>query len=131
MAIYTQRQNLTHPQLKRQHSAEPLSQAQPSASTSASPHSGTPAPAEASSSGPSGSGNATHSSADAMTTDESVASPFKKHRASLPGFDSDVRKSLGQALVGGKERGNSEGMIPGATTTTLESRMEEDEDEEL
>jgi hypothetical protein len=61
-----------------------------------------------------------------MTTDESVASPFKKHRASLPGFDSDVRKSLGQALVGGKERGNSEGMVPGAAT--LESRMEEDEE---
>jgi hypothetical protein len=36
-----------------------------------------------------------------------------------------VRKSLGQALLGGKERGNSDGMIPAAT---LESRMEEDEE---
>jgi hypothetical protein len=55
-----------------------------------------------------------------------VASPFKKHRASLPGFDENVRKSLGQALMGAqKERGNSEGTIP---TTTVESRMEEDEE---
>jgi hypothetical protein len=110
-------------QLKRQHSAEPLSQAQASGSTSASPHSSTPVPAEASSSGTTTAAGG--SGGDAMTTDESVASPFKKQRASLPGFDSDVRKSLGQALVGGKERGNSEGMIPGSA---LESRMEEDEE---
>jgi hypothetical protein len=64
-----------------------------------------------------------------MTPDESVASPFKKQRASLPGFDSDVRKSLGQALVGGgKERGLSEGMVPSGAMTALESRMEEDEE---
>ncbi|KAF1932847.1 uncharacterized protein M421DRAFT_53792 [Didymella exigua CBS 183.55] len=58
--------------------------------------------------------------------ESSVASPFKKHRASLPGFDENVRKSLGQALMGAqKERGNSEGTIP---TTTSESRMEDDEE---
>ena len=116
---------LTTPQLKRQHSAEPLPHAQASGSTSASPHSGTPAPAEASSSGTTTTMTTGTTAGDAMATDESVASPFKKHRASLPGFDSDVRKSLGQALVGGKERGNSEGMVP---TAALESRMEEDEE---
>lgn len=58
--------------------------------------------------------------------ESSVASPFKKHRASLPGFDENVRKSLGQALLGAqKERGNSEGTIP---ATMIESRMEEDDE---
>lgn len=62
----------------------------------------------------------------AADTESSIASPFKKHRASLPGFDENVRKSLGQALLGAqKERGNSEGTIP---TTTTESKMEEDEE---
>lgn len=55
-----------------------------------------------------------------------MASPFKKHRASLPGFDENVRKSLGQALLGAqKERGNSEGTIP---TATAESKMEDDDE---
>lgn len=58
--------------------------------------------------------------------ESSIASPFKKQRASLPGFDDNVRKSLGQALMGAqKERGNSEGNIP---TTNLETKMEEDEE---
>jgi hypothetical protein len=52
-----------------------------------------------------------------------VASPFKKQRASLPGFDDSVRKSLGAALMGTKERGNSEGNVP-----ALETKMEEDEE---
>jgi hypothetical protein len=69
------------------------------------------------------------SSASAIATadaESSIASPFKKQRASLPGFDENVRKSLGQALLGAqKERGNSEGTIP---TTTMESKMEEDEE---
>jgi hypothetical protein len=56
--------------------------------------------------------------------DASIASPFKKQRASLPGFDESVRRSLGQALMGTpKERGNSEGNI-----ATLETKMEEDEE---
>lgn len=53
-----------------------------------------------------------------------MASPFKKQRASLPGFDDNVRKSLGQALLSAqKERGNSEGNIP-----TIETKMEEDDE---
>jgi hypothetical protein len=58
--------------------------------------------------------------------ESSIASPFKKQRASLPGFDDNVRKSLGQALMGTpKERGNSEGNIP---SSNLETKMEEDEE---
>jgi hypothetical protein len=58
--------------------------------------------------------------------ESSIASPFKKQRASLPGFDETVRKSLGQALMGSqKERGNSEGNIP---STSLETKMEEDDE---
>ena len=59
-----------------------------------------------------------------LSTENSIASPFKKQRASLPGFDDNVRKSLGQALMSAqKERGNSEGNIP-----TIETKMEEDEE---
>ncbi|KAJ4349163.1 hypothetical protein N0V95_004805 [Ascochyta clinopodiicola] len=106
--------------LKRQHSAEPLGRGVSAGeSSSGSPLSGTPAPgsstAEASTSAP--------TPGDA---ESSIASPFKKHRASLPGFDENVRKSLGQTLLGAqKERGNSEGTIP---TTTVESKMEEDDE---
>lgn len=87
---------------------------------SGSPVSGTPAP------GNSGGEGSASSSAPAEG-ESSIASPFKKHRASLPGFDENVRKSLGQALLGAqkKERGHSEGTIP---TTTTEARMEEDEE---
>jgi hypothetical protein len=111
-------------QLKRQHSAEPLGRATaPSAPESVSPMSGTPAPT--------GSG-AEASSSTVKTTAElgpeaSIASPFKKQRASLPGFDDNVRKSLGQALLSAqKERGNSEGNIP--TTNLQETKMEEDDE---
>ena len=111
---------LTSSQLKRQHSAEPLNRGPPAGeSSSGSPVSGTPGP---------GSSTAEASSSGTATADieSSVASPFKKHRASLPGFDESVRKSLGQALLGAqKGRGNSEGTIP---ATTAESNMEEDEE---
>ncbi|KAF3007386.1 hypothetical protein E8E13_001268 [Curvularia kusanoi] len=84
--------------LKRQHSAEPLARA----------------------------GEGSSSMTATADTESNIASPFKKHRASLPGFDENVRKSLGQALLGTqKERGNSEGTIP---ATTVESKMEDDEE---
>ena len=81
--------------------------------------SGTPAP------DPMSPGEASSSKAPAeLSTEGSIASPFKKQRASLPGFDDNVRKSLGQALLSAqKERGNSEGNIP-----TIETKMEEDEE---
>ncbi|OAL00643.1 hypothetical protein IQ06DRAFT_293927 [Phaeosphaeriaceae sp. SRC1lsM3a] len=111
--------------LKRQHSAEPLGRpAAPTASdASGSPLSGTPIPGITTT-------EATSSTTSAKAPDSgpeaSIASPFKKQRASLPGFDDNVRKSLGQALMGAqKERGNSEGHIP---TTSLETKMEEDEE---
>ncbi|KAF2007094.1 hypothetical protein P154DRAFT_420919 [Amniculicola lignicola CBS 123094] len=122
--------------LKRQHSAEPLNR--PSASpaargTSGSPISGTPAaldntvvaePAVLKTVVP----------AD-LSTEGSIGSPFKKQRASLPGFDDSVRKSLGAALMGAtKERGNSEGSLPvtattgGASNSLAETKMEEDDE---
>lgn len=58
-----------------------------------------------------------------LGTEGTVGSPYKKQRASLPGFDDSVRKSLGAALMGAKERGNSEGSVP-----ALETKMEEDEE---
>ncbi|KAL6711260.1 hypothetical protein ACN47E_005791 [Coniothyrium glycines] len=111
--------------LKRQHSAEPLNRRAATASAeSASPLSGTPAPG-APAAESSGTAAASKPSAE-LSTEGSIASPYKKHRASLPGFDDNVRKSLGQALMGTqKERGNSDGNIP---TTTIESKMEEDEE---
>ncbi|XPS96463.1 hypothetical protein M3J09_005731 [Ascochyta lentis] len=106
--------------LKRQHSAEPLGRGPPAGeSSSGSPLSGTPAPG-------SSTGEASTSATATGEAESSMASPFKKHRASLPGFDENVRKSLGQTLLGAqKERGNSEGTIP---TSTMESKMEEDEE---
>ncbi|KAF2133438.1 hypothetical protein P153DRAFT_156955 [Dothidotthia symphoricarpi CBS 119687] len=108
--------------LKRQHSAEPLNRSlgSPMGDSSASPHSGTPAPgisvAEASSS----------ATATPAPDESSIASPYKKQRASLPGFDDQVRKSLGQVLMDAqKERGNSDGHIG---TSSLETKMEEDEE---
>lgn len=109
-------------QLKRQHSAEPLNQnASPAArDTSGSPVSGAPASAVAESSTA-----ATKSSAPDLGTEGTVGSPFKKQRASLPGFEDSVRKSLGAALLGvQKERGNSEGDVP----ASLEAKMEEDDE---
>ncbi|KAF1947599.1 hypothetical protein EJ02DRAFT_390623 [Clathrospora elynae] len=110
--------------LKRQHSAEPLRRpAAPVASdASGSPLSGTPAP-EPSSAAEASSTAAARTSTE-ISTNNSIASPFKKQRASLPGFDDNVRKSLGQALHSAqKERGNSEGIIP-----TIETKMEEDDE---
>ena len=62
-----------------------------------------------------------------LAADDSIGSPFKKQRASLPGFDESVRKSLGASLANAqKERGNSEGNIP--TPSIVESKMDEDEE---
>jgi len=62
-----------------------------------------------------------------LGTEGTVGSPFKKHRASLPGFDDGVRKSLGATLANAaKERGNSEGSIP-AGPSIEEVKMEEEE----
>ncbi|KAH9871896.1 hypothetical protein J1614_006154 [Plenodomus biglobosus] len=112
--------------LKRQHSAEPLGRptASPSADDSASPLSGTPAPGASSQAEASSSATVEKPSAQ-LTNESSIASPYKKHRASLPGFDDNVRKSLGATLLSAqKERGNSEGNIP----ATIEAKMEEDEE---
>jgi hypothetical protein len=60
-----------------------------------------------------------------------VGSPFKKQRASLPGFDDSTRKSLGAALLGAqKERGSSDGNVPSSSlgAPALETKMEEDEE---
>ncbi|KAL5117510.1 hypothetical protein ACEQ8H_004540 [Pleosporales sp. CAS-2024a] len=112
--------------LKRQHSAEPMGR--PNAASvsdaSASPLSGTPVPGVTTTDAPSSNNGA---KAPEPGPEASIASPFKKQRASLPGFDDNVRKSLGQALMGAqKERGNSEGNIP---SDSLEIKMEEGEEE--
>jgi len=115
-------------QLKRQHSAEPLNQAGApiSRGVSGSPISGAPVSigdtaAEAS--------TAPKTSVPDLSTEGTVGSPFKKHRASLPGFDDGVRKSLGATLANAsqKERGNSEGSIP-AAPSIAEAKMEEEEE---
>jgi hypothetical protein len=63
-----------------------------------------------------------------LDTEGTVGSPFKKHRASLPGFDESVRKSLGAALgiATVKERGNSESSIPPHSLS--ETKMDEDDE---
>ena len=67
------------------------------------------------------------SSVPDLATDSSVGSPFKKQRASLPGFDESVRKSLGATLANAqKDRGNSEGNIP--TPSIVETKMDEDDE---
>lgn len=65
-----------------------------------------------------------------LSTEGTVGSPFKKQRASLPGFDDTVRKSLGAALLGAqKERGSSEGTVPSSLgAPALETKMEEDDE---
>ena len=115
---------LTSYKLKRQHSAEPLHRPSPSpvGDMAGSPISGTPVL------GPSTTAEASSSTTKSPTdfsTESSIASPFKKQRASLPGFDDKVRKSLSQAILDAqnKERGGSEGNTP-----TLETKMEEDEE---
>ena len=118
---------LTIPQLKRQHSAEPL--AKPTASPAAransgSPISGTPALTTESSADmvPTKSASALPSD---LGTEGSVGSPFKKQRASLPGFDDGVRKSLGAALLGAKEKTDSVGGVPAGASGASEEKMEE------
>lgn len=75
-----------------------------------------------------------------LSTEGTVGSPFKKHRASLPGLDLGAKKSLAGALLGAKERVGSEGHLPaslneavggsaGAGVSGLETKMEEDEEE--
>ncbi|KAL5436346.1 hypothetical protein PMIN07_001725 [Paraphaeosphaeria minitans] len=110
--------------LKRQHSAEPLNQTGESANhgASGSPISGTPVPA-----GEIDSILAVKLSVPDLASETSVGSPFKKQRASLPGFDEGVRKSLGATLAEAqKERGNSEGHLP--TPSIVETKMEEDDE---
>ena len=136
------------PQLKRQHSAEPLTH--PTDPTtrnpSASPISGTPlAPTDTPTDHlPSSSSSAAPPKSSlpdlASDTGASVGSPFKKQRASLPGFDEGVRKSLGATLAASaqKERGNSEGGLgmgmglgmggASASAGLAETRMEEDDE---
>lgn len=91
---------------------------------SGSPKSGTPAasaPIKAEAS------TTAKTSVPDLKTETSVGSPFKKQRASLPGFDEGVRKSLGATLANAqKERGNSEGSVP--ATSVAEAKMEEDEE---
>jgi len=113
--------------LKRQHSAEPLGR--PNAATasdaSGSPLSGTPVPGITTTEASSSSSTTAAKPAESGP-ESSIASPFKKQRASLPGFDDNVRKSLAQTLMDAqKGRGNSEGNIP---STALETKMEEDEE---
>ncbi len=45
-----------------------------------------------------------------MAPEALVGSPFKKHRASLPGFDDGVRRSLGAAFVTGNDSAKPEGL---------------------
>lgn len=107
--------------LKRQHSAEPLNAL--SASPSHSPTSGTPVSTGLDISG----GETANKTASAVPADLSAAgsigSPFKKHRASLPGFDDSVRKSLGAEFLGKQDKSNSVGTIPSSSL-----KMEEDEE---
>jgi hypothetical protein len=71
--------------------------------------------------------SAVKSSVPDLISETSVGSPFKKHRASLPGFDEGVRKSLGATLAEAqKERGNSEGNF--TTPSITETKMEEDDE---
>ncbi|KAF2464746.1 uncharacterized protein BDR25DRAFT_241810 [Lindgomyces ingoldianus] len=113
--------------LKRQHSAEPLHRlaASPVArGTSGSPTSDTPAlTAEPSTVELKMTANPALSP---ELNEGTVGSPFKKQRASLPGFDDSVRKSLGAALLGvAKEKKNSTGSIP---SVSLEGQMDEDDE---
>ncbi|KAF2644867.1 hypothetical protein P280DRAFT_182129 [Massarina eburnea CBS 473.64] len=110
--------------LKRQHSADPITSKDRGASnspiTSPSAKIGGLIPADSSTA---------KSSATDLGIEGTVGSPFKKHRASLPGFDESVRKSLGASLstTSGKERGNSEGSVA-PPPSLIETKMDEDEE---
>lgn len=115
-------QRLTSSQLKRQHSAEPLAAPSPKEQDrKVSPTATTPtttdtpittlfltngSQAEASSSQ---SPVASALPLDIASSDTAVASPFKKQRASIPGFESGVRKSLGLDAIASASRRESEG----------------------
>jgi len=53
-----------------------------------------------------------------------IGSPFKKHRASLPGFDDGTRKSLGLDLLGASSSKDSKA----TGFTSLKGDMDEDEE---
>ena len=113
-------------QLKRQHSAEPLNRtAEPTnRGASGSPISGTPV---SSSEATTDASTTVKSSIPDLGTESGVGSPFKKQRASLPGFDEGVRRSLGATLANAqKEPGNSESNVP--TPSIVETKMEEDDE---
>lgn len=70
-----------------------------------------------------------------MAPEAIVGSPFKKQRASLPGFDDSMRKSLGLDLLGGgggagKEKGAPLGSL-GESGGWSAIKQEMSEDEEL
>ena len=71
-----------------------------------------------------------------MAPEAIVGSPFKKQRASLPGFDDSMRKSLGLDLLGGgggagktgKEgKGTSLGSLGESGWSAIKQEMSEDE----
>jgi hypothetical protein len=138
-------QSLTTTQLKRQHSAEPMNQPGSPVkrgSISGSPISGAPL-IDANDTGPgifeAPSAKVAKSSLPSdLGTEGTVGSPFKKQRASLPGFDESARRSLGAELLGAKSRGNSEGNLisnalgpQSASAAPLLSGSKMDEDDEL
>ncbi|KAF2745131.1 hypothetical protein M011DRAFT_469841 [Sporormia fimetaria CBS 119925] len=119
--------------LKRQHSAEPeeLKTASPTKRQSPdhSPISGTPvlSAAQGASSSDAPANKVVKSSLTSdLSTEGTIGSPYKKQRASLPGFDESTRKSLGASLLAAKERGNSEGNV--SAPALPEAKMEEDEE---
>jgi hypothetical protein len=134
---------LTILQLKRQHSAEPLNQTGSpvkQGSGSGSPISGAPLSNTNDTSSGIFDAPSTKAAKSSLPSDlgaeGTIGSPFKKQRASLPGFEEGVRRSLGAELLGGKARGNSEGDLlsntltsqPASATAPLaESNMDEDE----
>ncbi|KAJ9649611.1 hypothetical protein H2199_000389 [Coniosporium tulheliwenetii] len=119
--------------LKRQHSAEPLNAASPTpkkASSSNSPTatgSGTPLSASPNPNTLTTSASAPVDVPGSLSTkldlppDSVVASPFKKQRASLPGFDESIRKSLAESLAASAVQEESSQAV----------KAEMDEDEEL
>ena len=71
-----------------------------------------------------------------MAPEAIVGSPFKKQRASLPGFDDSMRKSLGLDLLGGGGGAGKEGKGPslgslGESGGWSAIKQEMSEDEEL
>lgn len=130
---------LTRIQLKRQHSAEPVNSPSPNnrnSPASNSPSTGTPAPST-SVAGASATGSASNATVSALASDNTVesivGSPFKKQRASLPGFDEGIRKTLGGDLIGASSAlANAIGMSAEHSKSSDGVKKETmDEDEEL